>query len=199
MANFNFAGWQNGTNWYNMAKTLKNSADMIREAYLEAYTHLNKRIMESLSNGGVLHTTHEHFFNIDQYPVFMMLMGYSMENIFRGIVICGEWLDDSDSVDAIVDYAAFKAQVRGDMSSKIILNKHGLRRLLDAKHMGIKFSKEEKSMMDELDKFVRWGGRYAVPLEHDPSDPHGLLKLQPIDAPYPFQVIDTMYVKSMEE
>lgn len=200
MAEFNFAGWQNGTNWYNTARTLKNAADKIRESYLEGYHNLNKIIMDSLCSGAQLQTTHEDFIDIDMYPVFMMLMGYSIENIFRGIIICGEWLENRDSVDLTIDYAKLKAQVRDDAtSSGMSLDKHGLRRLLNAKHMGIKFSDDEKNMMDELDEFVKWVGRYPVPLVHDPNDPYCFRKLQPIELPYPYQIIDTLYIKAMEE
>ena len=45
--------------------------------------------------------------------------------------------------------------------------------------------------------FIRWGGRYATPKEHDPTDPHGLKRIEPIK--YPYQALDSLYVKAMDE
>ncbi len=199
MSNFNFAGWQNGTNWANTATTLKKAADKIREAYLVADHRLDNLWRHAPGGGKKIDLTEKDFVDIDQYRVFMMLMGYSMENLFRGIIISGIWLNDPESVDAIVDYAKLKVPIKGSTEPTLGLMKHGLQRLLNARDMNIEFSTEEKAMMNELDEFITWGGRYPVPKEHDESDPFVLKVLKSINSPYPYQVIDTLYVKAMEE
>lgn len=204
VTNFNFTGWQNGTVWFNRAITLKEAADMVREAYLKGYNHVDRLVKDSVRSREVLHVTAgRDFRDIDKYSVFMMLMGYSMENLFRGIIICGEWLEDPDSIDAIVNYNEFKAHTKGSEEANLSLMSHGLRRLLGARHMNITFTDEEKSMMDDLDGFITWKGRYPVPKEYSSDDPKGLKDfievLQPINPSYPYQVIDYLYVKSMEE
>ncbi|MBN1324149.1 MAG: hypothetical protein JW986_09190 [Methanotrichaceae archaeon] len=195
----NVAGFQNGTNWFNMATTLKNSADKMREAYLESENHLNTLIRPAPGGGFTINLDDKDFIDIDQYRVFMMLMGYSMENLFRGIIITGMWLNDADSVDAIVDYSKLKVPLKGSAEPTLSLMKHGLQRLLTARDMNMKFTDEEKEMMDKLDEFITWGGRYPFPKEHDENDPSGLKALKSLEDPYPYQIIDTIYTKAMEE
>jgi len=183
---------------------MKEAADMFREAYLKGYNHVDRLVKDSFRRGEVLYTTAgEDFVDIDKYSVFMMLMGYSMENLFRGIIICGEWLEDPDSIDEIVNYNEFKAHIKGSGEANLILMSHGLRRLLGARHMSITFTEEEKNMMDDLDEFITWKGRYPVPKEYNPSDPTGLKDsievLQPLNPSYPYQIIDSIYSKSLEK
>lgn len=195
MSDFDFSSWQNGANWYHEAKALKKAHDKIRETYLVAYNTLNLGKHTDASGTVVtVDLTRLHIDDIDQYPISMLLLGYAMENIFRGILICDKWLKDPESI-TVTDFADLTVPAHG---TDLPLMRHGLRRLLAADGMNIRFSDEEKKMMDYLDKYITWAGRYATPKEIDPADPSGIkYKLEPIK--YPFQDLDSLYVKSMEK
>jgi len=192
MSNLDHNSWQNCANWYNTAKALKKASDKIREAYLVAY-----RNVDIGKRGRVIDFNKSEFDDLDQYPIAMLLMGYTMENIFRGIIITKMWLEDPQSVNSVTDFADLLVPVKGGTTLPIM--KHGLQRLINAIGMvDIKFSDDEKKMMDTLDMFIIWGGRYATPKEFDPSDPSGLKhRLEPIE--YPYQALDSLYQKSMEK
>jgi hypothetical protein len=197
MSDFDFNSWLNGANWYNEAKALKRAHDKIREAYLVACRNLDVGKSVRASPGRIevkVYATALDIDDLDQYPISMLLLGYAMENIFRGILICDKWLKDPESI-TVTDFADLTVSAHG---TDLPLMKHGLRRLLAADGMNIRFSEEEKKMMDYLDKFITWAGRYATPKEIDPEDPSGIkAKLEPIK--YPFQNLDSLYVKSIEK
>lgn len=190
----NIFEWRYGRNWYSTAKALKKASDKIREAYLVAYNQVNVPVRSSFS-GTPAKIDGSKLADLDQYPIAMLLMGYAMENIFRGIIICDMWLEDPESVSA-PNFADLLVPVKGGTTMPIL--KHNLRRLIAVKGMtNIKFEEPEKTMMDTLDMFIKWGGRYPTPKESDPSDPFGLKRLEPIE--YPYQTLDSLYQKSMEE
>ena len=196
---FNPSSFQNCANWYNKAKALKKAADMIRETYLVAYRNLDRGKSVRPVPGGVrviVDMTKLDIDDLDQYPIAMLLMGYAMENIFRGIIITEMWLRDPKSVE-VMNFADLQAPSKKSTSGYMPLMKHGLRRLLATDDMNVVFTDEEKDTMDKLDMFIVWGGRYAIPKEFDPSDPQGLKCLEPLE--YPYQVLDSLYVKGMEK
>ena len=196
---FNPSSFQNCANWYNKAKALKKAADMIRETYLVAYRNLDRGKCVRPVPGGVrviVDMTKLDIDDLDQYPIAMLLMGYAMENIFRGIIITEMWLRDPKSVE-VMNFADLQAPSKSSTSGYMPLIRHGLRRLLATDDMNVVFTDEEKDTMDKLDMFIVWGGRYAIPKEFDPSDPQGLKCLEPLE--YPYQVLDSLYVKGMEK
>lgn len=198
MVEFNYNSWQNGTNWYLTARALKKASDRIREAYLVAYRNLNVGKSVTQVPGGIriaVDMTKLEIDDFDQYPIAMLLMGYAMENIFRGIIICRMWLEDPESVN-IVDFSELRIPVRGSAEKMSIMGHH-LRGLLASDAMKLEFNEDEKRMMDTLDMFIVWAGRYATPKEYDPTDPNGLKRLEPIE--YPYQALDSLYLKSIEE
>ncbi len=197
-SDFDRNSWQNCANWYHMAMALKKASDKIREAYLVAYRNLNLGKHVSSVPGGIkidVDMTKLDISDRDQYPVAMLLMGYAMENIFRGTIICEMWLEDPKSVN-VTDFVDLKIPVKGSTECMPLM-KHGLRRLLAAKAMNVEFDEKETDMMDTLDMFINWAGRYATPKEYDPSDPSGLKRLEPIE--YPYQALDSLYFKTMEK
>lgn len=205
MVEFNYSSWQNGTNWYLTAKALKKASDRIREAYLVAYRNLDIGKSVTAVPTGIriaVDMTKLDIDDLDQYPIAMLLMGYAMENIFRGIIICRMWLDDPESVN-IADFSELRIPVWGSAEKMSIMGHH-LRGLLASEAMKklefddeLEFDEDEKKMMDIFDMFIVWGGRYATPKEHDPTDSNGLKRLEPIK--YPYQSIDSLYLKSMEK
>ena len=110
MAHFNYGGWHYGTNWCDKAVTLKHAADEIREAYSKARHHLWAR-QRSAPDGIAVELTESDLINLDLLPVFMLLMGFSLENIIKGIIICGMWLDDPNSIN-VADYAKLRVPVK---------------------------------------------------------------------------------------
>ena len=159
MAEFNYGGWHYGTNWCDKAVTLKHAADTIREAYSKTQYHLWTR-QSSAPDGIVADLTESDFTNLDLLPVFMLLMGFSMENILKGIIICGMWLDDPNSVN-VPDYDKLRFPVKNSNQTMPIM-KHDLKDLLAAKAICINFSYEEKDMMDKLGGAIIWAGRYTT-------------------------------------
>lgn len=196
---FNHNSFQNCDNWFNRAKALKKAADKILETYLVARRNLDRGNSVRPVPGGVrviADKTKLDLDDLDQYPIAMLLRGYAMENIFRGIIITEMWLRDPKSVE-VTNFADLQAPSKKRTKGYIRLMGHGLRRLLDTDDMNLVFTDEEKDMMDKLDMFIVWGGRYAIPKEFDPSDPQGLKCLEPLE--YPYQVLDSLYVKGMEK
>ena len=196
---FDYHSLQNGTNWYNKAKSLKKASDKIREAYLIAYRNLDRGKRVTQVPNGIkidIDLTTLEIDDLDhQYSIAMLLMGYAMENIFRGIIIVGTWLEDPNSVNTN-NFSELQVPIRGSTEKRHLMGHH-LKDLLAAKAMTIQFDDSEKKMMDTLDMFIVWGGRYATPLEYDSTDPMGLRCLEPIE--YPYQALDSLYVKSMEK
>jgi hypothetical protein len=200
MRKLDYNSWQNCANWYNKAKALKRASDKIREAYLVAYHNMDTGKQVSRDASGTIKveidTTNLDIADLDQYSIAMLLMGYTMENIFRGIVVTAMWLDDPEKVNSITNFADLAVPTKGGTTLPIL--KHDLRRLLNAVGIiEIKFDESEKKMMDTLDMFIKHGGRYATPKEYDPKDPFGLSCLEPIE--YPYQALDSLYQKSMEK
>ncbi len=197
MRPFNCGGWHYGKNWYDKAVTLKNASDKILDAYLEAQDHITNR-WDSAPDGVPVEFTKLDLVDLDQYPVFMLLMGYSIENLFRGIVICGMWLENPNSVE-VSNFSELRVPVKGSTNTMRLM-KHGFRRLLDAKAMNIEFSNEEKDMMDNLDDAIKWVGRYATAKEYNSNIIVGpqITRLRP----HNIQFLDTLYTiysKAREE
>ena len=194
----NVFSWQDGRNWYSTAKALKKASDKAREAYLEAYNKISVPVRLSFC-GTKEKIKFSDLSDLDQYPIAMLLMGYSMENIFKGIIICSMWLNNPKSVD-FQNFDDLNAPSKYN-GQGIHLAEHGLRRLTNAKDMNLDFNPEEKKTMDYLNDFVIWAGRYPTPKEQNQNDPNGvkyfLKKSEPIE--YPYQKIDSLYQKSMEE
>ncbi len=112
-----------------------------------------------------------------------------MKNLFKGIVVCGMWLDDHNSVDAISDFEKLSAPVKGSTKQTTPIDKHGLVYLLAAKNMSLTFGKE-KDMMRKLDDFVYWSGRYPSPKKYDTS----FRQISPsLNEPNEHEIIDKMY------
>jgi hypothetical protein len=135
--------------------------------------------------------------DLDQYPIARLLIGYALENIFRGIIITKMWLDDPKSVD-IADFEELRVPDKGGAQTMRIMEVgHHLSGLLAARAMTIQFTDAEKDMMDTLEDFIVWAGRYATSKKCDPIDPHGLKRFEPIE--YTHQTVDSLYQKAMEE
>jgi len=77
-------------------------------------------------------------------PIYRMLMAFSIENLLKGILI-------------IEGHGA----IEGDKLSKRLSN-HGLRQYADDVS-GVTITKPEKCLLDELQHYLMWAGRYPMP------------------------------------
>jgi hypothetical protein len=77
-------------------------------------------------------------------PIYRMLMAFSIENLLKGILI----VEGHEAIE-------------GDKLSNR-LKKHGLRQYADAVS-GVPITKPEKCLLDELQHYLMWAGRYPMP------------------------------------
>jgi hypothetical protein len=77
-------------------------------------------------------------------PIYRMLMAFSIENLLKGILI----VEGHEAIEG------------GKLSNR--LRKHGLRQYADAVS-GVAITKPEKCLLDELQHYLMWGGRYPIP------------------------------------
>lgn len=76
-------------------------------------------------------------------PIYRMLMAFSVENLLKGIQI-------AEGAEPLTE---------GELSKWL---SHGLRRHA-GKISGIKFTGEEKKLLDDLEQYLLWAGRYPIP------------------------------------
>jgi hypothetical protein len=79
-------------------------------------------------------------------PIYRMLMAFSIENLLKGILI----VEGHEAIEG------------GKLSNR--LRKHGLRQYADAVS-GVPITKPEKCLLDELQHYLMWAGRYPIPTE----------------------------------
>jgi hypothetical protein len=79
-------------------------------------------------------------------PIYRMLMAFSIENVLKGI-----WIVEGHKA------------IEGDKLSKR-LRKHDLRQYADDVS-GVTITKTEKCLLDELQHYLMWAGRYPMPTE----------------------------------
>jgi hypothetical protein len=81
-------------------------------------------------------------------PIYRMLMAFSIENLLKGILI----VEGHEAIE-------------GDKLSNRLGN-HSLRQYADDVS-GVTITKSEKRLLDELEHYLRWAGRYPMPKKPD--------------------------------
>jgi len=186
--------WQLGGSWISTADTLKRAADKILNEYQSAYGHLYEHTSSAMNRGTVEQFTLDQ--NIDFYCPYMLLMGYALENIIKGMIICGTGIADP-TFGGAVNFADFRA-INRDTNGPWRIDQHGFLNLLKATVIDNNlFSDEEKDVLKYLDKFVTWGGRYPVAKNFDSEHPHEIVCVEPINSP--LAAIAAIYEKSLTE
>jgi hypothetical protein len=153
---------EHGIYWHITATMLKTAADKILEVHLNAvqrYTNLKEE-------DGYL-VTDDYYISIHNemrlFPVYMLLMGYAIENCVKGIIICGKWLQEPNSIKG-AKYEKLNALRKGKRGH-VRLKSHNLIGLFDAEVVNINLSPPEQEMLEELRKSVVYNGRYPIPLD----------------------------------
>jgi hypothetical protein len=138
--------------WKVQSLTLKHAADRLYELYLEAMNRSFKRISEQVEkNDGSIEGSRVlegqellDFWDESLMSVYFMLMGYSLENLLKAILM-------------IQHPEYFKP------NQKLIdLRTHDLVDL--CRRCKIKLLKEEANLLRELTVFIEWKGKYPIAL-----------------------------------
>ncbi len=90
------------------------------------------------------------------WQIYNLLLGYSFENLLKGIVVAHRGSAGS-----------------GDKMDKD-LTTHNMGKLLDLiGHTNIQFSDDENKLLLDLERYVRWAGRYPLPKKLQELDSKG--------------------------
>lgn len=187
MLNIYCDDWKNGQSWERMASRLKTAANIILKANQEALNPKTENDSTSFFN------------NTELIPIYLLLMGYALEDLFKGIIICGSWSTNRECLEKD-DFNKFCVPRKGRESCMSIAN-HGLIELLQAKAMNAtftaNFTKPERKVMCILDTHVLWAGRYPVSKKYTKKYPatNQIIQLSEV----PNETIDTIYEKAVAE
>jgi hypothetical protein len=200
--------WKEGFSWFEVANTLRTGAYNTRDAFLSAEQRFLQDFWEKaevVREGDTIQIKHDFpptppDPEMDLYRVYMGQAGSAIENLLKGIIICGMWLDDPQSIDGVDDFKKLSFPVKGSATQVMGIKTHDLIDLLSAKNMGLTFGDEEKKILKKLSDFVKWGGRYTSPVKYDAMDEPTFQKtMSPIDEPHEHEVIDKIYRTAAEE
>lgn len=199
--------WKEGFSWLEMASILKTSADTLHNEFNEA----NKKFLQRVFGDSIVKKVNDgmefrlerdllsyHDSKMDFYPIYMSQIGYALENLFKGIIICRMWLSDPKSIDDVGDFKTLRVPIRGS-TEPISINTHDLIPLHTAAMISSKFDKNNRIILIKLVDFIKWGGRYPIPLELDTGDPLFMRVIAPYDEPEEHKAIERMYNISKKE
>ncbi len=133
--------------WYDRASSLKLSADIIYfECNMEA-TACNIEAMHSERTLALI-------------PVYMMLAGYALECLLKGIYLNFGSLIESE----------------GKLKSWWKSNGHNLNAIADkinndANREVVRLNEKEQFLLDRLNVYILWAGRYPIPTEYKAKMP----------------------------
>jgi len=187
--------WQLGGSWLSTAKMLKLAADNLLVDYQAAYEQLTEISTGAINHGTVVDLNRLPP-NLELYCSYALLMGYAIENLIKGIIVCDAGITDPN-FGGVVNFEDFRAVNRDD-GRPWRIDTHGFLKLLKATAIRDDFFTDvEKETLRYLDKVVVWGGRYPVPKRQDPVNPFDLVCVEPISSPIP--VIAGIYAKALSE
>jgi len=196
--------WKDGFSWLNMACTLKMSADFIHAEYLKG----NQRYLLNFNSGAKFEgntikiradSSSLGDSKTGLYPIYLSQVGYALENLFKGIIITGMWLNNNQSIDGVDDFRQLKFSVKGSMTHPIPAKTHELDALVGAEYMNLSFRNERQKVLIKIKEFILWGGRYPIPLSVDTGAPIFMRVLPPIDEPEEHIAIEEMYCACKQE
>ncbi len=136
--------------WFYTAKRLKRAADLIWDAVT---MDLQKLLSRAMFTEPWPETDLTPPISIS--PVYMLLAGLALENLVKGIIIGQK-----------------PERVRTDQLDSWGGSGHKLRKLCE--HARIQLEQDEDELVQRLQVFVLWGGRYPVPLDFSDHWPQSL-------------------------
>jgi len=195
-----FPIWKLSNAWISTAEMLKRSADKLLFNYQLAYQELNRQTSHAIASGERTQITLPP--DLDLYCPYMLLMGYAIENLIKGAIICGTGLNDPDFGGA-VNFDDFRA-VNRENGAPWTIDQHGFINLLKVTAIRADiFNDDEKEVLQYLDIIIKWGGRYPVPKRQEPGRSSGFVCAEP---PYigsrnilPIPAVNSIYEKALEE
>jgi hypothetical protein len=199
--------WKYGFSWFEMANTLKTGAYNTHDVFLVAVQRFLKDFWENAEvkkEGDTLQIKGDLSLTppdpeMDMYRVYMGQAGSAIENLLKGIIICGMWLDKPESIDGVDDFKMLSFPVKGS-DQTMTIKKHDLIALLSAKNMSLTFSDEEKEILKKLSHFIIWASRFTSSVKYDSKDEPSFMKtMAPYDEPHEHEVIDKIYQKAKAE
>lgn len=149
----------NGRFWLNKAQSLKLAADQILMLQQESCEELFKR-----KEGKPLVNFLKNQNKAELFSIYMMLMGYALENCIKGIIISREVKKDPKLL-ADKNFKEISFFTKGGKEIKI--KTHNLIDLFNAKDIDINLTNREKQELEGVTEFVVWFGRYPGPNKFD--------------------------------
>ena len=104
--------------------------------------------------------------NDKQKAMYLMLMGYALENLAKGIIL-------SKSYDAHLIAPEYCEKELRDWKfelkngNKWGIKTHNLDKLYEAKDLGFNVSASDVNILKAMSAYTQWKGRYSVPLDID--------------------------------
>lgn len=104
--------------------------------------------------------------NDKQKAMYLMLMGYALENLAKGIIL-------SKSYDAHLIAPEYCEKELRDWKfelkngNKWGIKTHNLDKLYEAKDLGFSVSASDINILKAMSAYTQWKGRYSVPLDID--------------------------------
>jgi hypothetical protein len=198
--------WKLGRNWLYTAKMLKTAADKILIDYLAACERF------PVIRGGAVSDDPD----LDLYCPYMLLMGYALENILKGMIICESGIRNDPSFCGADHLKNFKVVFVDRENPSTVAEGHDFLHLFKAKVIcewcAETFNDAEmERALHLLHDAVMWSGRYPSPKKYDPTgdDPKNINKarteddrlsfycLEPIKSP--IETVEVIYEKAMKK
>ena len=195
-----FPIWKLSNAWISTAEMLKRSADRLLSNYQLAYQELSRQTSQAIASGERTRITMPQ--DLDLYCPYMLLMGYAIENLIKGAIICGTGLSDPNFGGA-VNFEEFRA-INRENGAPWTVDQHGFINLLKVTAIRADlFNDDEKEVLKYLDIIIKWGGRYPVPKRQESGGSSGFVCAEP---PYigsrdtlPIPAVNSIYEKALEE
>jgi hypothetical protein len=183
-----------GATWLTAAKILKLAADKILADIQTADEYLIKRgelIEQGLPTEDLLPLASD----LQMFPVYMLLAGCTIENSFKGIIICQTWMDNRSLVD-LDRFVDIKLPCKNNTKNEKITT-HNLLKLLEFDAMNLTFDDDQKAVMKALTEYIEWAGRFPTSLFFHR---HNILPLGYGSLDYrQVEIINAIYKKSIKK
>lgn len=131
--------------WKMSALTLLRASDKIYEDYIAANQRERERDITETQESQELHGQElEDLWDMQLYPVYLLLVGYAVENLIKGII--------------------FSRDPNLLVSGEKLSNNHTNHSLVDLfKKTGLSMDDDIEEILIGLRQFIVWKGRYSIP------------------------------------